>query len=245
MDYTNFNHKKQKRVWENEHENPTMFPHLAENEVSGGVKRFWKMFCEKNLEKGKSRFIGLEIGCGKGRNSIWLAEQGATVYGFDFSRAAIKVAHNRIHEGIVKNISFIEHDAMELWPFESASFDFVVDCFTSTDIEDEDGRKFVRSEIFRVLKPSGNFFLYTNSSNSEICKKMSEDGNFIHKKNSYFYPESDKFEKVYDLKELERCYKKFKLVYFDVFERDSMINNQKYKWEHFWMVYQKSPKKYE
>ena len=44
--------------------------------------------CEKWKQKGFNKF--LDIGCGFGRNSIYMAKNGYDVYGFDLSEHSVK-----------------------------------------------------------------------------------------------------------------------------------------------------------
>lgn len=231
-------HKEQKLAWEREHQNPSVFTHLAGTEASGGVKRFWKKICNLDKQTNES-LVGLEIGCGKGRNVIWLAKQGVHITGFDFSRSAIEVARNRANGMKSESIRLLEHDATIKWPFQANQFDFVIDCFVSTDIEGENNRIFVSKEILRVLKPGGYFFLYTNSVKSQFYQEALSGKYTLSEKNSYYYPEIKKFEKVYDVEEIERLYENFSLVDAEIYERISDINNKSYTWEHFWRIYKK------
>src|SRR5206468_1991702 len=84
-------HERQRRVWEAEHQSPAALLQLDSLEPSGGVVKFWRYL----VDVGAPRTTGVEMGCGKGRNVLWLAEQGARVEGFDFSEAAIEEASRR------------------------------------------------------------------------------------------------------------------------------------------------------
>src|SRR4051812_33792254 len=78
-------HVKQRRIWEQEHKRPAMFPTVNSNVADPGVVRFWNIIDSSNR---KTAPYGLEICCGKGRNAIWLAENGARMSAFDFSETA-------------------------------------------------------------------------------------------------------------------------------------------------------------
>lgn len=155
-------HSEQQKIWEREHENPHLLPQMDSNTVSQGVSLFWKWLQNK---KKFPPLSGIEMGCGKGRNSIWLAEQGASMTAFDFSTAAIKEATKRASRARTPHdVHFSVHDATLPWPFEENSFDFAIDCFASTDIDSLAGRTFARNELFRVLKPNGCLLVYTLST---------------------------------------------------------------------------------
>jgi SAM-dependent methyltransferase len=63
----------------------------------------------------------LDAGCGGGRTSAWLAEQGARVVGIDVSPELLRLARER-----VPSASFSLADLAEPLPFEDGSFDVVV-----------------------------------------------------------------------------------------------------------------------
>ena len=85
-----------------------------------------KHVTEKRIKKGKA----LEVCCGAGTQSIFLAKKGFDVTGVDISPSAIKIAKERAKQEKVK-INFMVANSFDL-KFEHDSFDFVLDrgCFT-------------------------------------------------------------------------------------------------------------------
>lgn len=143
-------------LWDREHDNPSMFPFVASDIPNPGVVQFWEWLESKHAP----RQVGLEICCGKGRNAIWLAGKGVRMSAFDFSVAAVVEANRRQERlSLPKRIDCRVQDAMISWPYEEHSFDFVVDCFGTSDIESANGRKNVLDETLRVLKRGGYYFL--------------------------------------------------------------------------------------
>lgn len=138
-----------------------MFPTVDSNVPDPEVVRFWEYLCHR---QDNSPLRGLEICCGKGRNTIWLAENGAKMSGFDFSTMAIKTA-KRLQRKLPENqrAEFRHYDALEPWPFGAATFDFVVDSFGTADIETARGREYVIEEAARVLKKGGLYFMQIDS----------------------------------------------------------------------------------
>lgn len=154
-------HTRQWEIWENEHACPEMFPNVDSNVADPGVVRFWEHLHNKTQNKALK---GLELCCGKGRNAIWLAEYGAKMVGFDFSKTAIGIAE-KFQQNLPadKKVTFMLHDALVKWPFESGYFDFIIDCFGTADIESARGRDFVIDEAARVLKKGGLYFMQIDS----------------------------------------------------------------------------------
>ena len=91
----------------------------------------------------------LDLGCGTGRHTAWLAEAGARVTAVDFSAGMLEQARERVPAGDVR---FVTHDLHEPLPFGHASFDAVVSGLVLEHLRDL-SRFFV--EAHRVLSPGG------------------------------------------------------------------------------------------
>ncbi len=65
----------------------------------------------------------LEIGCGTGRNTVWLAEQARSVLGLDFSEGMLRQATAR---SLPPHVRFQRHDLREPWPLADDAVDVVV-----------------------------------------------------------------------------------------------------------------------
>ncbi|RQV94068.1 class I SAM-dependent methyltransferase [bacterium] len=112
----------------------------------------------------------LDLGCGIGRHSIFLAKNGFEVDAFDLSESGLeqlsktaKTANLKIH---IRN-----GDMLQL-PYEDEKYDCIV-AFHSIYHTDLQGLKKVISEIHRVLKTDGHLYLTLNSKESDAWKKYS------------------------------------------------------------------------
>jgi malonyl-CoA O-methyltransferase len=65
----------------------------------------------------------LDLGCGTGRHSLWLAQQGAEVTGVDFSDGMLAEARKKPGADPIR---FVVHDLAQPLPFPDATFDLVV-----------------------------------------------------------------------------------------------------------------------
>lgn len=92
----------------------------------------------------------LDVGCGPGFLSIWLAERAEHVTGLDISPAMIHMARRRAGEAGVANVEFLVGDA-EGPPFELASFDLVVSDATIHDTRIDRSLPAIRD----LVKPGG------------------------------------------------------------------------------------------
>jgi len=104
------------------------------------------------LPKGKA----LDICCGAGTNTVYLAQNGFEVTGIDISRTAIEIAKKKAATAKV-SINFLVENFIDL-PFSDNAFDFVWDmgCFHHVEIEE---RPTFIAGVHRVLKAGGSYML--------------------------------------------------------------------------------------
>jgi ubiquinone/menaquinone biosynthesis C-methylase UbiE len=106
----------------------------------------------------------LDIGCGLGIQSIYLAQEGFRVTGIDISETAIKKAKQRAKRRRAR-VKFTLGNSFEL-RFPSASFDFALDrgCFHHVPIQMRD--TYIRG-IHRVLRHKGKYMLMAFSKRNK------------------------------------------------------------------------------
>ncbi len=95
----------------------------------------------------------LEIGCGTGKNTIFLNQIGSQVHALDFSEGMIEKAKNKVQAG---NVKFSVADLTQRWPCEDRSYDLIVCNLVLEHIQD---LSFIFSEAFRVLEENGRFLI--------------------------------------------------------------------------------------
>ena len=230
-------HEQQKERWNKEHETPFALKQMDAKKLSSGIIPFAKFLKEKRLKD----LIGLEMGCGKGRNVIGLAHQEmiGKMYGFDFSDIAIREANKRAEENNIANkVQFDVMDATEKWQYEGGFFSFGIDCFASTDIESPEGRQFAVNEMHRVLKLKGYFLVYVMSTDDEFHKEMIEKSP-AEELNAFYNSGNGKFEKVFSEEELNDMYKDFTLIENRRIEKVAEFFGKSYYCKHHWRIYQK------
>jgi ubiquinone/menaquinone biosynthesis C-methylase UbiE len=95
----------------------------------------------------------LEIGCGTGKNTSFLARIGQSVQAVDFSQGMISRAREKVQEG---NVRFSLMDITRPWQFADESFNLIVCNLVLEHIQD---LAHVFSEAARTLRPGGHFFI--------------------------------------------------------------------------------------
>ena len=110
-------------------------------------------YMEKGLlPKGKT----LDLCCGAGTNSIYLAQNGQDVTAIDISKTALAIARKNARQAKL-NINFLSESFVDL-SFDDGKFDFVFDmgCFHHVAVGERS--KFITS-VHRVLKENGAYML--------------------------------------------------------------------------------------
>jgi ubiquinone/menaquinone biosynthesis C-methylase UbiE len=95
----------------------------------------------------------LELGCGTGKNSEWLATQAAELVALDFSAGMLAVARRRVASA---NARFVEHDITRAWPVDDGAVDVVIGNLVLEHVRDLAP---IYAEAARVLAPAGRLFL--------------------------------------------------------------------------------------
>lgn len=95
----------------------------------------------------------LEIGCGTGKNTAFLAQVGTRVHALDFSEGMIEKAREKVR---AENVIFSVADLTQKWPCEDQSYELMVCNLVLEHIED---LNFIFSEASRVLEQKGIFLI--------------------------------------------------------------------------------------
>lgn len=126
--------------------------HLEDNDTATPWHDFVKDKLNHSDLDGKT---SLEIGCGRGGFARYIVSQYdiKEFYACDYSESAIEIAKSKLNN--FQRIKLQTEDIQNL-SFADASFDTIISCET---IEHVPLPNRALSEIYRVLKPGGRFFL--------------------------------------------------------------------------------------
>lgn len=103
----------------------------------------------------------LDLGCGTGGDSLFLARRGIHVSGMDYSRAALQRAQAKTQAASL-DVAFRHGDMAQPLPFADATFGAVMSNVALHSFGDQPIHQIVR-EMRRVVHPAGLVLLHLNS----------------------------------------------------------------------------------
>ncbi|MBE9029529.1 class I SAM-dependent methyltransferase [filamentous cyanobacterium LEGE 11480] len=141
------------------------------------LERFWHQECENSNKIPDNRefkeivdFFGdlngarvLDLGCGEGRTSLFLAAHGANVTAVDISAVAVDRMNTFCRDCEIKNIQAMQSSALDLASL--GQFDFVVGFMILHHIEPFEEFAKVLAD---TLKSGGKAFFYENNAFSDL-----------------------------------------------------------------------------
>ncbi len=113
----------------------------------------------------------LELGCGGGQWSVWLARHGARVTGLDLSRRQLEHAKRSIAAADTQ--ALLVQGSAESLPFHNATFDLVLSDHGAMSWGDPDRTV---PEVARVLRPGGTLVFCATSPLFTMCWDDRIDG---------------------------------------------------------------------
>ena len=114
-----------------------------------------------NRWKKKNFKYFLDLGCGLGRHSLLFADNGFQVEAYDLSREVIEQLSEKSKNEMLENIHFTHGDMRNL-PYRNSTFDCLL-AYHVISHTDSNGIKEIVNELYRVLKPGGEFYLSLGS----------------------------------------------------------------------------------
>lgn len=220
-------------IWENEYKNPKLV--TGYNKPQSFFLKFLK-FLKKELKLNLSELTVLDLGSGTGRNANYLAEKKAQVFGVEISQTAIDLAKKRSKDGL--SAKYLKQSIGDKYPFEDNFFDLIIDVTSSNSLSEEE-REIYISEVNRVLKKDGIFFVRA------LCKDGDKNAKFLLKNNpskekdTYVMPGTGITERVFSKEDLIETYSKyFKILNLEKTESYSTVGDRVFK-RRFWLVIMK------
>ncbi len=170
--------------WDNEYASGGEFLALSDAE-SEDLAKFtrWLSRQKEELPLGKETQV-LDLGCGNGRNLIFLAKNfGVKGTGYDISSAATSEARKAARD---LPLVFETRSIAGVLDVPDASQDLVLDMMSSHFLNAKE-REDLRDEVWRVLRPGGWLYMKTFLRDGDLhtarllkSAPTKEDGTYIH-----------------------------------------------------------------
>lgn len=155
--------KKSKILWNDYYKNN--FGNLAWSNSDLPDSTIINYFCNKQSEKNNKPKV-LDIGCGTGKNSLYISKKGFNVHGIDISSFAI----DNLLPGLNKE-KFVSDDFLEYKKYKSNHFDFVIDIGCFHMIDQEKLADYVK-KVSSILKKGGHYILRCFSEHGYNIKRF-------------------------------------------------------------------------
>lgn len=175
----------------------------------GNLKPEYDLWLDKH-----SRILGessgapiVDLGCGLGNDSLYLAERGFTVIACDISREAVSRA-SLLHP----NISGICFDILQGLPFDDSSKKIILSDLSLHYFSWSDTLRIV-SEIKRVLMPGGYLLCRLNSTKDDNYGA----GHGKEIEENYYVVEGNT-KRFFDRKEIEKLFCGWEIPYLNEYE---------------------------
>ena len=222
----------QGNIWDREYNNPSFV--TKHDEPQADTKRFLKFLKKEEKYQVENKKI-LDLGCGTGRNSNYLAELGNKVIGIEISRSALLIAKARALE-ISLDVDYRLGDIGEKYDISDNSIDIVLD-ITSSNSLNENGRENYLKEVHRVMKTSGYFFVRALAKDGNKNVKNLLKQNPGPEYDTYIIKEIGLTERVFSRDDFDKMYGEyFKILHLEKKTNYTTFNNRIYKRD-YWLAY--------
>lgn len=91
------------------------------NTINSGDVSVWSKELNNICLQGEC----LEIGCGTGMSSLWLAKQGKCVTALDYTQSSVELVKAAADKLGLRNINIVQCDATKELPFKEKQFDYI------------------------------------------------------------------------------------------------------------------------
>lgn len=224
----------QGNIWEMEYQNPKLV--TKDDKPQADVLRFLKFLKKEMKYEVEGRNI-LDLGCGTGRNSNYLAREGNNVIGIEISKTAIGIAIARAELARLGQLTkYILGDIGEKYNVRDESIDIILDV-TSSNSLDEKGRENYLKEMNRVLKNGGHVFVRAlcKDGDQNVKNLLKESPGKEH--DTYIIKEIGLTERVFSREDFIKTYSPyFKILQLEKTTHYSTFDNRIYK-RNYWLAY--------
>ena len=203
----------QKSAWEKEYQQSILV--TGDDRPQNFLVQFLK-YLKKEKKLPMEDLAVLDLGCGTGRNSNYLAQRGNTVCGLDIAENALQTATARAKK-LGLEVEYRKQSIGRPLLFGEAHFDLILDITTSNSLKSSEREVYLK-EVSRVLKPGGFSILRAlckdGDQNAQNLLKSSPGGEL----DTYYLKDLKLTERVFSEKDLKDLYGRY--FVFDKLAKD-------------------------
>jgi SAM-dependent methyltransferase len=214
-------------VWTKEYAADEGVPTTNRLDPSGSVVKFFELV-EQSNSSGNRKVI--DLGCGGGRNALYMASRGYCVTAVDFVESALQRTEQiAVQHDCFGSITCIKSRLGYDLPFIDHYFDLAVDCVTSVSLSKEELSTF-EAEVRRILRPSGLFMSYVMADDDGyLADRCNEDGYAT-------IEQTGLVDRCFSEALLRRIYKDWNILRLEKKEKQDHFYNKVYTRRLWWLV---------
>ena len=223
---------KQHGIWVAEYTTDHGVPTTNRGRPSSSVVRLFDILHASPAGIGTST---LDLGCGAGRNAVYLAQRGWRVVGVDFVPAALRrMAHAARANGVGHAVMPVCATLGQPLPFLDAAFDLALDVTTSASLASQAVRMFER-ELRRVVKPNGMLLSYVMADDDPyLAPRCDQDGYAT-------VPESGLIDRCFSASMLRDIYSRWEFLRLDKVSKQDTFFGREYTRRLWWLLARRAP----
>lgn len=209
----------QQDAWEREYQRPKLVG--MGDEPQADVKKFFTYLRRKQGVELTGLQV-LDLGCGMGKNSNYLASLGNEVLAIDISFTALKEAEKRSQASGCK-VRYVHADMSERIPAEDAQFDLALDVMSSNSLLRAQLASY-SEELARVMKKDGFVFVRTLRKEGDKHARNLLASHPGPESDTYVHPGLGLVERVFTEQDIRNLYG----PYFHVVSLESKTNYSRF-----------------
>ncbi len=203
-----------KEIWQEEYLKIKSLPSSYRTEPSRGLVMLDGLIPYRKMKHA------LDLGCGIGRNSIYLLSKGVDVDAIDFSDAALDEFRKNLEKlAINSSVRIIKHNLLERIPLRDATYDLIIDFYNFCQFISNEERHRYLNDVLRLLKPDGYAVFALFSLGDEYYSRfLPQSGDRVVDD-----PANNIISRLYSKQELLTLLSMFRNQYFITFEFDDIM----------------------
>ncbi len=224
----------QENVWEKEYKNPQLV--TLGTEAIQSVKD-WVRFLRREAGVEFSGLKILDLGCGNGKNSIYIADQGLhnAIDGIDISKTAVEYANKLAGDKEVQ-ANFKQGSIGTALPYGDTIYDIALDVTSSNSLNEKERETYLK-ELHRVTKPGAHLFVRALCKDGDAHAKTLIKTHPGKEKDTYIMPDLGLTERVFTKEDFIATYSPFfTITSLEKETHYTKFNNRSYK-RNFWIAH--------